>query len=143
MALTELFAKSLLSAHAFIAGTTGAEIWRLDAEKGEHTEIARAVTNVLRHYDVPGVSEKSADWIMLAQTLGMAYGTRIFAARMMAKSSPPRAANAPQVVVNNDRAPQNAAPKVIAEPDPGPSPGVDYVLANPGPGLPKQWVLRQ
>jgi hypothetical protein len=41
--------------------------------------LADAAKNVLRHYDIPGLDQKTADWLGLLYACGLVYGTRIFA----------------------------------------------------------------
>lgn len=124
--LTALLSENLYSFHAFMAGVTGKPIWKI--EQDEADQVGTAIQNVARHYDIPGVDQKTVDYIRLCRTLGMVYGGRIFAARMMAGSS------------------AKAAPAKPEGPKPGPTPtppnppqnntGPRLVRASPGPGLP-------
>lgn len=51
-------------------------------EKDESDKLAKAMANVARHYDVPGLSQETLDWIGLIQTAGAIYGSRIMASRL-------------------------------------------------------------
>lgn len=124
MDLTEFIAENLYSAHAFLAGLSGKDILKL--EKEEADELGKSVQNVARHYDIPGVDQKTVDWIRLARTLGMIYGTRIFAMRAMREKHPQ--GNKP-VVVKTDGP---------AQPERPPAPRM--VKSSPGPGLPDVWI---
>jgi hypothetical protein len=97
------------------------EIDESDAEK-----ITRLASNVARYYDnIPGVSPKTKDWILLIQGAGAIYGPR-FAAWRIEKAMARKAAPRPQ----SPHAPANVAPAPTApnvrQPDPvvSPSPGV-------------------
>ena len=125
MDLTEFIAENLFSAHAFLAGLSGRDILAID--KSEADELGKAIQNVARHYDIPGVDQKTVDWIRLARTLGMVYGTRLFAARAMrgpANPAPKPPAPGPQLVKDAAKPESNA-------------PGPRFVRASPGPGLPE------
>lgn len=119
MDLTAFIAENLFAAHAFLAGLSGKDI--LAIERSEADQVGNAIQQVARHYDIPGVNQKTVDWIRLARTLGMVYGARLFAARAMRPAAPAPKANG------------------AAEPKPAPdgrpaAPGMRW--ASPGPGLP-------
>ena len=101
-------------------------------EQAEADQLGQSIQNVARHYDIPGVDQKTVDWIRLARTLGMVYGTRLFAARMSAPKQKPNeggATSKPTLVADNPQPQQQTAP-----------PG--KVRASPGPGLPDVWIDR-
>ena len=133
MDLTGFIAENLYSAHAFLAGLSGKDILKL--EQSEADQLGQSIQNVARHYDIPGVDQKTVDWIRLARTLGMIYGTRLFAARMSAPAKPkgdgPKP-DAPRVVVDN----ANPAKQQQQETAGG-------RWASPGPGLPNVWMPNQ
>ena len=123
--MTQLLAENLFSMHAFMAGMTGKPIWGI--EQSEADQLGEAINGVARHYDIPGVDQKTVDYIRLVRVLGMVYGMRLFAARVSAKGP----AKAP---AGNPEGPKPA-------PTPGENPpqpaGPRFVEASPGPGLPK------
>lgn len=84
--ISALLADNLFTVHAFLAAMTGKEIFKL--EQDEADKVGQAIQNVARHYDLPGIEQRTVDWVALARTIGLVYGGRIFAARMMAKSAP-------------------------------------------------------
>lgn len=51
-------------------------VWEMPASEAE--SLAKATANVARHYPKLAGHEKLVDWVMLIQTIGMAYGTRIY-----------------------------------------------------------------
>ncbi len=81
MDLSEFIADSLFGLHTALAALSGKPIWAI--EKDEATKLGTAVTNVTRHYDIPGMDQKTVDWVRLLQAFGLIYGMRIFAARTM------------------------------------------------------------
>lgn len=68
----------LISAHTILASFTKTPELALDKEEAK--QVATAVANVSRHYDVQA-SEKAMDWTNLFMALGMVYGTRLYAIR--------------------------------------------------------------
>ena len=135
--LTEFIAENLFSAHAFLAGLSGKDILRI--EQSEADELGKAVQNVARHYDIPGVDQKTVDWIRLARTLGMVYGTRLFAARAMRAPHTP----APKPAPATPPSPAPAGPQPIKDAANPPQPGPRLVRASPGPGLPDVEIWQQ
>ena len=128
--LTQLLAENLFSMHAFMAGMTGKPIWGI--EQTEADQLGDAINGVARHYNIPGVDQKTVDYIRLVRVLGMVYGTRLFAARVSTKNSSAK------------------APSPDSVPKPAPAPGAPQsppapriVRASPGPGLPDVDVLIQ
>lgn len=106
------FGQILFSTHAMLASITGNQMLMLAKEEAD--ALAMCIGNVARHYDIPGVSQQTIDWIALIQTAGAIYGTRFVAARMSAKA--------------------NAAKDVTPKPEvkePPPPPGTEP--ANPMP----------
>jgi len=81
-----------------LATITGNAMIAIDTD--EAAKLAQAAQRVARHYDVPGMSQQTIDWIGLIQTVGAIYGSRIMAARL--ERAAERAA----------RAAQTPAPKV-------------------------------
>lgn len=124
--LTEFIAENLFAGHAFLAGLSGKDILAID--KTEADEIGKSIQGVARHYEIPGVNAKTVDWIRLARTLGMVYGTRLFAARAMRPANPIKVVN-----------PANGA----APPRPERNTPDGMVWASPGPGLPDVLMPRQ
>jgi len=100
------FKDILYSTHAMIASIFNAPNVELDED--EAAKMAKAIANVTRHYDVPGMSQKTVDWIMCMQAAGAVYGPRMLAWRMdrVARMTKP----APQ----NPSAPANIAPAANA-----------------------------
>lgn len=74
------FAELLVSTHAMLATVTG--IPELVIAQQEGDTLAKAAGDVLRHYDVPLVSQSTLDHIRLLQVVATIYGTRVFAASM-------------------------------------------------------------
>lgn len=103
-----------------------------DIDDADAEKITKAAANVMRHYEnIPGISPKTRDWILLIQAAGSMYGPRFLAWRMeaamrRAKTVPPRV---------NPSAPANVAPAATA-PQPRP---VDLSQVNrqptPMPGV--------
>lgn len=126
--LTEFIAENLFAAHAFLAGLSGKDILAID--KSEADDVGKAIQGVAKHYDIPGVNAKTVDWIRLARTLGMVYGTRLFAARAM---------RGPKIIVDGVvKVPANGAEKPAHRSAPD-----GMVWASPGPGLPDVLMARQ
>lgn len=80
----------------------------LELDDDEAVKLSKAIANVTRHYDVPGMSQKTVDWIMAVQAGGAIYGPRLLAWRMERASR--MAKPAPQ----NPSAPANIAPAASA-----------------------------
>jgi hypothetical protein len=49
--------------------------------KEECTEMAKAIQDVNRHYNIKLLDQKTADWFHLTQTVAVCYGVRIMAVR--------------------------------------------------------------
>lgn len=128
--LTALLAENLYAFHTFLGAMTGKAIFAI--EKAEADELGEAINRVASHYDIPGVNQKTVDWVRLARTLGMVYGGRMFAARMM------RASNRAKPVNPVADAPQAEAPQRPQDDKARARAGGTW--ASPGPGLPAQWV---
>lgn len=62
-----------------LATVTAVPELAIDGKEGD--AMAKALANVMRHYDVPMVSAKTLDHIALLQCLATVYGTRIVAIR--------------------------------------------------------------
>lgn len=77
----------------------------------EGATLASAIQRVSRHYDIPGISAETLDWIGLIQCIGAIYGTRFIASRLEA-----RAAAARDVTPKDD--PLQAAPPNTRQPTP-------------------------
>lgn len=100
------FKDILFSTHAMLAALTSSPALELDEE--EAAKLAKGISNVTRHYNVPQMAQKSVDWIMLMQTCGAVYGPRVMAwklDRQMRNAKP-----APQ----HKAAPQNISPAPTA-----------------------------
>ena len=143
MDIAALLSENLFVMHAFMANVTGSEVWRVGQE--ETDQVCGAIKNVARHYtDLPGVAQKTADWISLARTLGLVYGGRLMmlrAQRQAARRAAPPKPEGPPAPTELRRptiVPSNPAPEQSARPGPqqGPLPG-QTVRASPGPGLPE------
>lgn len=65
-----------------LAALTKSPLLRID--KDEADALGRGISNVARHYDVGGMSQKTLDWFNLFQTLSVVYGPRIFVMRQQA-----------------------------------------------------------
>lgn len=72
---------ALIGIHLGIAKLSGSEIWELDKKEAEVG--AAAIKNVAQHYPNFAASQKTVDWILLIQAIGMIYGPRIAMAKMM------------------------------------------------------------
>lgn len=131
--LTGFIAENLYSAHLFLAALTNKDIFKL--EKSEADELGKSIQGVARHYDIPGVDQKTVDWLRLARTLGMVYGARLFAARAaMSATKSSSAPNAPRSApiavpqtptINPDAAPRSEPPSTRTT-----------VRVTPVPGMP-------
>lgn len=71
-------------------------VWEMPSSEAE--SVAKAVTNVARHYPKLAGHEKLVDWVMLIQTLGMVYGPRIYLS-MPDKKEPPKPVQTPNLTV--------------------------------------------
>lgn len=116
--LTAFIAENLFAAHAFLAGLSGKDIFAI--EKTEADDVGRAIQGVAKHYDIPGVNQKTVDWIRLARTLGMVYGTRLFAARAARPKPSPVAAKPGATVMQEANGSAREAPAGMAWNSPGP-----------------------
>lgn len=99
--LTGLLSENLFSFHAFLAGMSGKDIFAITED--EANKLGEAGQNVARHYDIPGVSQVTVDWIRLARTVGMIYGARIFAARIERAATPGEKTNGATVPVKSSQ----------------------------------------
>lgn len=84
---------ALVGIHAGLAALTKNPAWEMDNKEAE--SVGKAVANVARHYPKLAGHEKLVDWVMLIQTLGMVYGTRIYLSMPEKKASPKQEASAP------------------------------------------------
>ena len=66
---------------------TKQEHWTITQAEAEST--AKAVGNVARHYPSIAGHEKLVDWVMLIQTIGFVYGSRIYLSMPEKKQPPP------------------------------------------------------
>lgn len=127
MALTDFIAETLHTGTAFLAGLSGNPIWAFEKEEAE--KLGSAITNVTRHYDIPGLEQKTVDWIRLAQVAGMTVGTRLFAAGMARKPAAPKPSAAPkQEPMVSGNGSQEAAPR--------------HVTVTPVPGMPPVTIIQ-
>lgn len=91
----------------------------------ECREVAGAITAVNRHYNVKLLDQKTADWLHLAQVVGVAYFGRIMAIRERRKQSatviPFPRAQSHNPVPGNPAPPMghNGGPPLMAEDIPG------------------------
>lgn len=82
--------------HGILAGALNNPLLALDKEK-EADALADSVAKVMSHYgDIPGLNEKTLDWLGLIGTASMIYGSRIVAVRKMRADRVPKQAPAPQ-----------------------------------------------
>ena len=105
------FGDLLFSAHAMLATITGNSYVAI--EQGEAEKLAKAMANVARHYDVPGLSQETLDWIGLIQTAGAIYGSRVMASRL--ERAAQKRDNPPKPIVQPIR-PSPSAPQTQAVP---------------------------
>lgn len=77
--------------HGLLAGITKTPEFALD--QNEAKELAQAVGNVSRHYDV-SASAKTVDIANLIMVCGMVYGSRILAVRARKTNEKKKAASA-------------------------------------------------
>lgn len=68
---------TLLSVHFMLAALLKQDALAL--EKGEATQLAEAIGNVARHYDIPEVPEKMIDWANLLIIAFMVYRPKMAA----------------------------------------------------------------
>ena len=68
----------LFSAHTILAAVSKSPEMALD--QSEAHQLAEAIANVSRHYDV-AATQKTMDWTNLLMCMGLIYGTRIMAIR--------------------------------------------------------------
>lgn len=99
------FGAIIFSTHAMLATITSNQFLMISQE--EATTLAQAIGNVARHYDIPGVSQQTLDWIGLIQCVGAIYGTRIIASQMARKAN----------------AAKDVTPKPELKPEEAPPPG--------------------
>jgi len=66
----------------------------LAIDPAEANQLATAMSNVSRHYDI-AATQKSMDWANLLMCVGMVYGTRIYAIRAKRPPRPTRQQPAP------------------------------------------------
>lgn len=50
-------------------------------DRDEAKELAKAITDVNRHYNIRLLDQKMTDWVCLLQVVGIAYGGRLMAIR--------------------------------------------------------------
>lgn len=98
----------LFSTHQILATVAGVQELRLD--NTEAKELAEAISNVSRHYDV-AYTEKAVGWSRLFMALGMVYGTRLYAIRERRRADRATPVNQP------------AAPQPAPQPKPPTKPG--------------------
>jgi hypothetical protein len=116
------FKDILFSTHAMIASMFNAPNFALDDDEAE--KLSKAIANVTRHYDIPGMSQKSVDWIMAIQASGAIYGPRLLAWRIA------RMQSIKPVVPPNPNAPQNVG---VAASAPGAKPSGRAPMPMPSP----------
>lgn len=99
-----------------LATITGNQMLAIDTD--EAGKLAQAMQRVARHYDVPGLSQQTIDWIGLIQTVGAIYGSRIMAARMeraAERATKPPPAPKPEPIRPNMQAATNGGGVAPAE----------------------------
>lgn len=134
------FSGCILGIHTMLASISRTP--ELELDEAESEKLAKASSNVLRHYVDLDVSQKAADWTNLFMALGAIYGPRVFAHKMRkAKEREARQTRQPPTVENPPQAkPQpagNGAPNVGANVIQMPgfhTSGLDVPGAN-GPGV--------
>lgn len=98
-----------LSTHAMLHSLTQNPLFDIDENDAE--KITRLASNVARHYEnIPGISPKTKDWIMLIQGAGVIYGPR-FAVWQMQRAERRKSATLPP---RSPHAPANVAPAPTA-----------------------------
>lgn len=96
----------LFNMHAMAAHFMGSHYLAITHDEAQKLDVA--ATNVMSHYDLPEVQPHVMDWILLAQTLGMVYGTRYAAWRTDVASR--RARPVAPVAGDPESRPQPGAP---------------------------------
>lgn len=103
----------------------------LDESKGEHEKLARALNRVAAHYNIPILDPKTRDWIMLAKTAGVIYGSRVMAVylRMQAEKidKPKAAVTTPKETPRGSAVAPDAAVSGVITIRPNPVPGFEHV----------------
>lgn len=105
-------AEIISETHSMLAYMTGIQEMALDETKEEHVKLARAVNRVAAHYDLPAIDPKTRDWLLLAKTAGIIYGSRFMAyqaRRGSAKSAAPAKPASAQTEVLKQAPPQQNA----------------------------------
>lgn len=102
------FKDLLFSTHAMLHSLTKSVLFEIDNDDAE--KLAKAVANVTRHYDLPGMSQKTLDHIVLIQACGAIYGPRLMAMKLERIEARNAARQAPR----HPNAPQNVAPAATA-----------------------------
>lgn len=83
----------LISIHTGISALTKNPVWNMEASEAD--ALAKAATNVAKHYPMLNGHEKLADWAMLLQALAVSYGTRFYLSMPdKPKPKPPQNGNA-------------------------------------------------
>lgn len=103
-----------------------------EIDKEEADKLAKGIANVARHYNVPGVAQKTKDWIMLMQTLGVIYVPRAIAFNIRRNAEKPRPVPVPAIAVGMSPARQ-ATPSQAPTRNGGPR-FVDVPLPDGGVG---------
>lgn len=97
----------------------------LEISSDEGEKLGKAISNVTRHYNLPGVSPEARDWIALIQVCAIIYGARYMSMRLDARMA----------------AAKDVSPKPEAKPEPPPPPGTQRPPTGQGeheiPGLGK------
>lgn len=111
----EGFASILFQSHAMLAALTKTQ--EMELAPDEAMNLAQAIANVSRHYDVQ-LAAKTIDWTNLLMAAATVYGTRLMAMRMRVaaerKARPPKSVNP----TNSANAPSsNDTPGVGQVPD--------------------------
>lgn len=75
--------------HAIVS--TAFKAPKIAVEKNEAGQLAGAIAKVMAHYgDIPGLNEKTLDWIGLFGTCAVIYGPRLMAARIEREHAAPK-----------------------------------------------------
>jgi hypothetical protein len=112
------------------------KVRELELDKSEAEKLAKSIANVARHYHVPGIAQKTKDWIMLMQTIGVLYVPRVIAYNIRtaaAKPAPTPATTAIAVGIGagtGQPRPQPQSPKSNGN---GPAPVFETVMTPQGP----------
>lgn len=96
-----------------LSGVFNAPQWAI--EKSEADQVASATNTVLSHYKIPGLDQRTQDWMNFALVMGVVYGTRIMATARKPKAEKPIAPEPGRILDPNETI---FEPMTIVQPSP-------------------------